>query len=57
MEATPIVEETIVDIEAILGKNKWVDTQEPTEEATVTQELATEVEKPHEAKAGTPIFY
>ena len=44
MEATPIVEETIMETEATLGKNKGADTQEPTEEAVVTQEPAAEVE-------------
>ena len=56
MEATPIVEETTLDTEATLGGNKGVGTQEPTEDAAVTQELAAEVEQPHVAETGTPIF-
>ena len=45
-----------MDTEATLGKNKGADTQEPTKEVVVTQELAAEVEQPHEAEASTPIF-
>ena len=52
----PIVEETTLDAEATLGKNKGADTQEPTEEADVTQEPAVEMEQPHGLEVGTPIF-
>ena len=56
MDATPIVEETTMDTEATLGGNEGADTQEPTEEAVVTQEPAVEVEQPHSAEVVTPII-
>ena len=56
MEATPIVEETTMDTEATLGGNKGADTQEPTEEAVVTQEPTSKVEKSHLVEVVTPII-
>ena len=56
VEANPIVEETKMYTEATLGGNEGADTQEPIEEAIVTQEPAVEVEQPHLAEVVTPII-